>query len=238
VKISDDNLSVLVREQYNRFSAYSQPGRAGKVARNDYEGIVYDTWFDTPHYDYYWVSVDERGIKLKNDYYARVLIYPLYNGGKNLIDMIESDIGYLPETSVTESTESITGSGRTSSGLGFTPLVTQWLDITVHKGTGIVTHADSYYHDREYDIQASSEATLKDTNFNLQSRQAYIPQENGEPEPTEPTEPTPTDPKPTEPESTEPTQPLSIITSEVAIVATVAIACVIGVVIFLALRRR
>jgi hypothetical protein len=241
VKISDDNLSVLAREHYNRFSAYSQPGWAGKVARDDYKGIVYDTWFDTPHYDYYWVSVDENGIQLKDDYCKRVLIYPLYKGEESLKDMIESEISYLPETSVTEGTESITGHGITSSGMGFTPLETQWLDITVHKGTGIVTHVDWYYQDREYDIQASCEATLKDTNFILQSRQAYIPQENTEPEPveqTEPTEPTSTDSEPAKSESTELTQPLSIIPSEVVIAATIAIACVIGVVVFLTLRRR
>jgi hypothetical protein len=244
VKISDDNLSVLVREHYDSFCAYSQPGWAGKLARDDYKGIVYDTEFDTPHYDYYWVTADEDGIELKDDYCKRVLIYPLYKGEESLKDMIESEISYLPETSVTESADSITGHGITSSGMGFTPLETQWLDITVHKGTGIVTHADWYYQNREYDIQASSEATLKDANFVLQSRQAYLPQEDAEPEPietvepTEPIEPSPTESQPTESEPTELNQSLSIITSEVAIAATIAIACVITVVVFLAQRRR
>jgi hypothetical protein len=75
-----------------------------------------------------------------------------------------------------------------------------------------------------------------------------------EPEPTtpapttpEPTEPEPTTPEPTEPEPTtpepttsEPTEAAEapFITTEIAIVAIVAVACVIGVVSYWALRRR
>jgi len=75
-----------------------------------------------------------------------------------------------------------------------------------------------------------------------------------EPEPTtpEPTTPEPTTPEPTEPESTtpepttpepttpEPTEPAEapFITTEIAILAVVAVACVIGVVSFWKLRKR
>jgi hypothetical protein len=70
-----------------------------------------------------------------------------------------------------------------------------------------------------------------------------------EPEPTEPTptEPTPTEPEPTEPEPTEPeptepepTEPTEapFITTEVAIILAVVIACIIGIASFWALRRR
>ena len=59
------------------------------------------------------------------------------------------------------------------------------------------------------------------------------------PEPTEPepTEPEPTTPEPTTPEPTEPTQ-APLITTEIAIVAVVAVACTIGVVSYWVLRRR
>jgi hypothetical protein len=60
-----------------------------------------------------------------------------------------------------------------------------------------------------------------------------------EPEPTEPepTEPEPTEPEPTEPEPTEPAE-APFITTEVAIIAAVAVAAVIGVVAYWALRKR
>jgi len=59
------------------------------------------------------------------------------------------------------------------------------------------------------------------------------------PEPTtpEPTTPEPTTPEPTTPEPTEPAE-APFITTEIAIVAVVAVACVIGVVSFWALRKR
>ena len=59
------------------------------------------------------------------------------------------------------------------------------------------------------------------------------------PEPTtpEPTEPEPTTPEPTTPEPTEPAE-APLITTEVAIIAAVAVACVIGIVSFWALRKR
>jgi hypothetical protein len=60
------------------------------------------------------------------------------------------------------------------------------------------------------------------------------------PAPTEPTptEPEPTTPEPTTPEPTEPTAETPLITTEVAIIAVVAVACIIGVVAFWALRKR
>jgi len=60
-----------------------------------------------------------------------------------------------------------------------------------------------------------------------------------EPEPTEPepTEPEPTEPEPTEPEPTEPTE-APLITTEIAIIAAVVIASVIGIFSFWVLRKR
>ena len=59
------------------------------------------------------------------------------------------------------------------------------------------------------------------------------------PEPTtpEPTTPEPTTPEPTTPEPTEPAE-APLITTEVAIIAAIAVACVIGIVSFWALRKR
>jgi len=60
-----------------------------------------------------------------------------------------------------------------------------------------------------------------------------------QPAPTEPTptEPTPTTPEPTTPEPTAPTE-TPLFTTEIAIIAAVAVACIIGVVAFWALRKR
>jgi len=60
-----------------------------------------------------------------------------------------------------------------------------------------------------------------------------------EPEPTEPepTEPEPTEPEPTEPEPTEPTE-APFITTEIAIIAAVVIASIIGIAAFWFLRKR
>ena len=57
------------------------------------------------------------------------------------------------------------------------------------------------------------------------------------PSPVGPIEPEPTTPEPTEPEPTEATEAPFIIT-EIAILAAVAVACVIGVVSYWALRKR
>jgi len=60
-----------------------------------------------------------------------------------------------------------------------------------------------------------------------------------EPEPTEPepTEPEPTEPEPTEPEPTEPAE-APLITTEVAIIAAVVIASIIGIISFWKLRKQ
>jgi cell division septation protein DedD len=63
-----------------------------------------------------------------------------------------------------------------------------------------------------------------------------------EPTPTtpEPTTPEPTTQEPTEPETTEPAQAAEtpLITTEVAILIAVAVACVIGIISFMILRKR
>jgi hypothetical protein len=54
----------------------------------------------------------------------------------------------------------------------------------------------------------------------------------------EPTEPEPTTPEPTTSEPTEPTTETPLITTEIAIIAAIAVACAIGIVSFWALRKR
>ena len=67
--------------------------------------------------------------------------------------------------------------------------------------------------------------------------EAPSPAQPIEPEQPEPTTPEPTTPEPTEPEATEAAE-APFITTEIAIIAVVAVACIIGVVSYWALRRR
>ena len=99
-----------------------------------------------------------------------------------------------------------------------------------------------YFVTAEFEGSASYGSSFDTTFFTVDK--APSPGASIEPEPTtpEPTTPEPTTPEPTTPEPTtpEPTEPAEapFITTEIAIVAVVAVACVIGVVSFWALRRR
>jgi len=183
VKISDDNLSVLIRIPRDKFEAYNQDGSYNidhYVYRN------YKPLLNIQHYDYYWGSVDDGALEIKG--IDEEVIYPLYMGGQYLRDIIESEVDYLPESRVTEFADSINGFGKTFSGQGYTPIETQWKDITVHKGTGIVISSSWYYEDRELSVQASNGVTLNATNIDLKSRQPYIAEEETTQEPLTPPE--------------------------------------------------
>ena len=109
-----------------------------------------------------------------------------------------------------------------------------------------------YFITAEFEGSASYGSSFDTTFFTVDpapSPGAPIEPEPTTPEPTtpEPTTPEPTTPEPTTPEPTtpEPTEPepteaaeAPLITTEIAIVAVVAVACVIGIVSFWALRRR
>ena len=98
-----------------------------------------------------------------------------------------------------------------------------------YKVTAIFEGSKSYY------------ASYVETAFGV--TEAPSPAGSIEPEPTtpEPTEPEPTTPEPTEPEPTtpEPTEPVEApFTTEIAIIAAVAVASIIGVVAYWALKKQ
>jgi hypothetical protein len=70
------------------------------------------------------------------------------------------------------------------------------------------------------------------------AEEPVVPEEPTEPEPTEPKEPEPTEPEPTEPEPAEPTEAPLFSTTDLAIIAAVAVAVVIGVAAYWQLRKR
>jgi hypothetical protein len=92
--------------------------------------------------------------------------------------------------------------------------------------------SDSYY--------GSSAETYVSVEEAESAAQPIEPEEPTEPEPTEPepTEPEPTEPEPTEPEPTEPAEAPLFSTTDLAIIAAVAVAVVIGVAAYWTLRKR
>lgn len=234
IEITDDNLAVLIKEKESCPYLYSQGGYKKYSC-----GVVYDT--------YVWKTVDEGGLfSGVSGYGVEPAIYPVYMEGYTLKSIVESKI-YLPETNVVESEAYITGHGKTESGMEFTPLETSWIDISLHKATGIITSGSYYYNDNEHSITTSSTVSVE-TNFALESRLPYVP-EIEEEEPAEPesaeTEPTgpesaetgPTGPGPTESEPTEPAE-APLITTEIAIIAAVTVVAVIGIASYWMLRKR
>ena len=161
VSISQDNLAVLMRRSRDRLEAIQQPGWASG------RQLVYTEYLEIPHHEYSWSTADDTGLKFGD---TNALIFPLFRGSENLKEIVEKQIARLPERRTTDGTESISVYGKTSSGMGFTPLKNEWLDITVHKGTGVVTSYDWYYHDREYSVQTSKSFALIDTNFAMGER--------------------------------------------------------------------
>ena len=102
------------------------------------------------------------------------LIYPIVLNGAPITDLLDEAISGLPVKSYTDGAESYGVFGKTSSGSGYTPVETQWLDITVHRGTGIITAYDWYYNNNDYGITARSQIGLGNTNFDLALRTAPI----------------------------------------------------------------
>jgi len=100
-----------------------------------------------------------------------------------------------------------------------------------------------YFITAEFEGSASYGSSFDTTYFTVDpapSPAVPIEPEPAEPEPTEPepTEPEPTEPEPTEPEPTEPTEAPLFSTTDLAIIAAIAVAVVIGIAAYWALRKR
>jgi hypothetical protein len=102
------------------------------------------------------------------------LVYPLNINGMTMAEILDNSIKNLPEKSYSKGSEYYGVFGKTSDGTGYTPVETQWLDINVHRGTGIVSAYDWYYNNNEYGITARSQVTLSDVNFDFSSRVSHI----------------------------------------------------------------
>jgi hypothetical protein len=162
VKISDSGHAVLIKEQ-RAITEYWWENQAKKTVNIPYEA-------------HSWRVIDNNGMTItdSNDKQTMPLIYPLELNGDQLTTLIDETIEHLPEKSYTDGAEYYGVFGKTRSGSGYTPVETQWLDISVHRGTGIVTSYDWYYNNNDYGITARSQIEIGDTNFNLGSRAAPV----------------------------------------------------------------
>jgi hypothetical protein len=129
-----------------------------------------------PYDRYTWLSPDEEGASIESDdgSSSEIVLYPMELNGVPLIDLVYNSIEHLPERDISETQEYVSVHGNTRSYSGFTPIETSWKDITVHKGTGIVTSSDFYYNNNEYSITTSVGVTLDYTSFELRSRLPVI----------------------------------------------------------------
>jgi len=129
-----------------------------------------------PYDRYIWLSPDEDGVSIEADdgSPSGAVLFPLELNGVPLADLVYESIDHLPERDISESDEYVTVHGKTSSYSGFTPIETSWKDITVHRGTGIVTSSDFYYNNNEYSITTSVGIALGYTSFQLNSRVPVI----------------------------------------------------------------
>ena len=162
IEISDSGHAVLIKEQ-KAVTEYWYENEARATINIPYEG-------------YSWRTITNNGMTISdsNDKQTMPLIYPLELNGDQLTDLIDGVIDHLPEKTHTPGADTYRVYGKTRSGSGYTPVETQWLDITAHRGTGIVTSYDWYYNNNDYGITARSQIGLGDTNFDLASRAAPI----------------------------------------------------------------
>jgi hypothetical protein len=160
VEFSEDNAQVLVKERHDSFKVFDEHGSS----------II----LDFPYYSYSWVAATDGLSRRIGDGPEQTVIYPLYRDGDTLIDFLLEEVSRLPEKSLTEGGSSLSIHGRTSSASGFTPLQTEWRDITVQSGTGIVSSYEFYYNDNEYSITTTSTLILLDTNIDTGSREPYL----------------------------------------------------------------
>ena len=154
--ISEDAHAVLVGEIRNNFKIFNQY----------FSSIILDTEYSIGT----WYTIDDGPLVLESSSVSQAAIFPLYLEGRTIIDFVEEEIEHLPEKNYIDGAHSMSGHGRTSSGSGYTPLKTEWRDITIHKGTGLLLSYDFYYNDNEYSITTSRSVGLVETNFDLDGR--------------------------------------------------------------------
>ncbi len=125
-----------------------------------------------PYDRYTWLTPDEDGVSIEADdgSPSGAVLFPLELNRVPLADLVYGSIDHLPERDITESEAYVTVHGNTHRYSGFTPIETSWKDMTVHKGTGIVTSSGFYYNNNEYSITTSVGITLGYTSFQLSSR--------------------------------------------------------------------
>jgi len=127
---------------------------------------------NVPYDSYTWHTADEDGVSIASEdgSPAGAVLFPLEFNGVPLADLVYGSIDNLPEREITVGDAYVTVHGKTRSYSGFTPIETSWKDLTVHRGTGIVTSSGFYYNNNEYSITVSTGITLTDTSFALSSR--------------------------------------------------------------------
>lgn len=158
VEISDSGHAVLIKEQ-KAVTEYWYEDEARATLDIPYEGLS-------------WRLIHNNGMTItdSNDKQTMPLIYPLELNGVTLTDLVDETIDNLPEKSYTDGADYYGVFGKTRSGSGYTPVETQWLDISVHRGTGIVSSYDWYYNNNDYGITATSKISVGTTNINYATR--------------------------------------------------------------------
>jgi hypothetical protein len=154
--ISENAHAVLVGEIRKNFKIFNQY----------FSSIILDSEYSINT----WHTLDDGPLVLATSSVSQAAIFPLYLEGGTIVDFVEEEIEHLPEKNYVDGAHSMSGHGRTSSGSGYTPLKTEWRDITLHKGTGILLSYDFYYNDNEYSITTSRSVGLVETNFDLDGR--------------------------------------------------------------------
>ena len=156
LEISEDAHAVLVGEIRTNF----------KIFNEYFSSIILDAEYSIDT----WHTIDDGPLVLESSSVSQAAIFPLYLEGRTIVDFVEEEIEHLPEKSYIDGAHSVSGHGRTSSGSGYTPLKTEWRDITIHTGTGVILSYEFYYNDNEYSITTSRSVGLVETNFDLDSR--------------------------------------------------------------------
>jgi len=161
--INIKNGHILVKESSSINEVYTEDGNRVVI--------------DVPYDKYTWYSPDNDGLLLcdSEGSSAGPVLFPLEYNGESLSDMAFSNVEHLPVTSKDENAGTITVHGKTRSYTSFTPIETSWMDITIHRATGIVTSYSFYYNNNEYSITTSVTITLESSSFTLSSRTIEIP---------------------------------------------------------------